>query len=202
MKFDYWFCILLTSSLAQDHFAPSQLQRLSLKFFIIALMTIMTGCTSLGPNSGSFSWRSSKLSSGLQKAYSVPPSAANRLSPMIIQSADRYNVPPLLLAAVIRQESSYNSNARSPTGAIGLTQIIPSYWQQTCAGNLYDESTNIQCGAYILNHYYQTADSWFKATAYYNVGPTGYERSFWTRHKAKKYARSVKRHQKTLKSAL
>ncbi|MFW1965341.1 hypothetical protein, partial [Acinetobacter baumannii] len=21
MKFDYWFCILLTSSLAQDHFA-------------------------------------------------------------------------------------------------------------------------------------------------------------------------------------
>ncbi|MBP4530803.1 lytic transglycosylase domain-containing protein, partial [Acinetobacter baumannii] len=43
MKFDYWFCILLTSSLAQDHFAPSQLQRLSLRFFIIALMTIMTG---------------------------------------------------------------------------------------------------------------------------------------------------------------
>ena len=41
---------------------------------------------------------------------------------------------PLLLAAVIRQESSYNSNARSPTGAVGLTQIIPSYWQQTCAG--------------------------------------------------------------------
>lgn len=165
-------------------------------------MTIMTGCTSLGPNSGSFSWRSNKLSSGLQKAYSVPQSTANRLSPIIIQSADQYNVPPLLLAAVIRQESSYNTNALSPTGAVGLTQIIPSYWQQTCAGNLYDESTNIQCGAYILNHYYQSADSWFKATAYYNVGPTGYERSFWTRHKAKKYARSVKRHQKALKGAL
>lgn len=175
---------------------------MSLKFFVIALMTIMTGCTSLNPNSGSFSWRSNKLSSGLQKAYAVPQSTANRLSPIIIQSADQYNVPPLLLAAVIRQESSYNTNARSPTGAVGLTQIIPSYWQQTCAGNLYDESTNIQCGAYILNHYYQSADSWFKATAYYNVGPTGYERSFWTRHKAKKYARSVKRHQKALKSAL
>lgn len=121
----------------------------------------MTGCTSLGPNSGSFSWRSNKLSSGLQKAYSVPASTANRLSPMIIQSADQYNVPPLLLAAVIRQESSYNSNARSPTGAVGLTQIIPSYWQQTCAGNLYDETTNIQCGAYILNHYYATCDGWW-----------------------------------------
>jgi soluble lytic murein transglycosylase-like protein len=110
---------------------------------------------------------------------------------MIIQSADQYNVPPLLLAAVIRQESSYNSNARSPTGAVGLTQIIPSYWQQTCAGNLYDETSNIQCGAYILNHYYQSADSWFKATAYYNVGPTGYERSFWTRHKSNKKSPSI-----------
>ncbi|MEA1230394.1 transglycosylase SLT domain-containing protein [Acinetobacter sp. IRS14] len=202
MKFDYRFCILLTSSLSNNYFKPTQINILGLKFFVIALMTIMTGCTSLGPNSGSFSWRSNKLSSGLQKAYSVPQSTANRLSPIIIQSADQYNVPPLLLAAVIRQESSYNTNALSPTGAVGLTQIIPSYWQQSCAGNLYDESTNIQCGAYILNHYYQSADSWFKATAYYNVGPTGYERSFWTRHKAKKYARSVKRHQKALKSAL
>ncbi|TEU25495.1 lytic transglycosylase domain-containing protein [Acinetobacter seifertii] len=202
MKLHYWFCILLTPSLTQNRFEPSQLHILGLKFFITFLMIIMTGCTSLGPNSGSFTWRSNKLSSGLQKAYSVPSSTANRLSPMIIQSADKYNVPPLLLAAVIRQESNYNSNARSPTGAVGLTQIIPSYWQQTCVGNLYDEYTNIQCGAYILNHYYQTADSWFKATAYYNVGPTGYERSFWTRHKAKKYARSIKHHQKNLKSAL
>jgi soluble lytic murein transglycosylase-like protein len=202
LKLDYWFYILFTSSLAHNCYKPTQLRFLSLKFFVIALTAIMTGCTSLGPNSGSFSWRSNKLSTGLQKAYSVPQSTANRLSPLIIQSADQYNVPPLLLAAVIRQESSYNTNALSPTGAVGLTQIIPSYWQQTCAGNLYDESTNIQCGAYILNHYYQTADSWFKATAYYNVGPTGYERSFWTRHKAKKYARSVKRHQKALKSAL
>ncbi|MFZ5395204.1 lytic transglycosylase domain-containing protein [Acinetobacter seifertii] len=202
MKLHDWFCILLTSSLTQNRFEPSQLHILGLKFLITFLMIIMTGCTSLGPNSGSFTWRSNKLSSGLQKAYSVPLSTANRLSPMIIQSADKYNVPPLLLAAVIRQESNYNSNARSPTGAVGLTQIIPSYWQQTCAGNLYDESTNIQCGAYILNHYYQTADSWFKATAYYNVGPTGYDRSFWTRHKAKKYARSIKHHQKNLKNAL
>lgn len=202
MKLDYRFYILLTLSLSNNYFKPTQIHILSLKFFALVLMTIMTGCTSLGPNSGSFSWRSNKLSSGLQKAYSVPQSTANRLSPIIIQSADQYNVPPLLLAAVIRQESSYNSNALSPTGAVGLTQIIPSYWQQTCAGNLYDETTNIQCGAYILNHYYQSADSWFKATAYYNVGPTGYERSFWTRHKAKKYARSVKRHQKALKSAL
>ncbi|WP_288366834.1 transglycosylase SLT domain-containing protein [uncultured Acinetobacter sp.] len=163
---------------------------------------IFTGCTTLGPHSGTVVERSNKLAHGLQRAYSVSPNAANRISPMIIQSADRYNVPPLLIAATIRQESNYNSYARSSGGAVGLAQIIPSYWQQSCPGDLLDEYTNIQCSAYILECYNSMAGSWFKASAYYNVGPTGYKSSFWTRHKAKKYARSVKRFEKTLKREL
>ena len=159
----------------------------------------MTACSSL---SGSFANRSTQLSSGLQNAYSVSPNTANRLSPMIVQNAERYDVSPTLLAALIRQESNYNSSARSPTGAIGLTQIVSTHWRQSCPGNLYDENTNINCGAYILSTYYKSAGSWPKAVAYYNVGPSGYERSFWTRHKGKKYARSVKRHEKILKKAL
>ncbi|MGL4586612.1 MAG: lytic transglycosylase domain-containing protein [Acinetobacter ursingii] len=171
-------------------------------FLVSSLGLFFTGCTTLGPNSGSLEKRSNKLSSGLQKAYAVSPSTANRLSPMIIQSADRYEVPPLLIAATIRQESNYNSYARSSGGAVGLAQIIPSYWRQACPGNLADEYTNIQCSAYILGHYNEMAGSWFKASAYYNVGPTGYKSNFWTRHKAKKYARSVKRFEKSLKKEL
>ncbi|WP_111896065.1 lytic transglycosylase domain-containing protein [Acinetobacter sp. MB5] len=162
----------------------------------------LAGCSSLGPHSGSVASRSLKLSSGLQKAYTVSPAKAQRLSPLIIQSADQYQVPPLLVAALIRQESNYNSAARSPTGAVGLTQIIPSYWRGQCTGNLFDEATNIQCSTYILSHYHALSGSWFKATAYYNVGPAGYESSFWTRHKAKKYARQVKHLEKELKEAL
>ncbi len=81
-------------------------------------MTIMTGCTSLGPNSGSFSWRSSKLSSGLQSLFR---SAKYSKSPISndYSSADRYNVPPLLLAAVIRQSLAIIANARSPPGLAG-----------------------------------------------------------------------------------
>ncbi|MFT4022113.1 MAG: lytic transglycosylase domain-containing protein, partial [Acinetobacter sp.] len=126
----------------------------------------------------------------------------NRLSPMIIQNADQYQIPPLIIAAMIRQESGYNSTAISPTGAIGLTQIIPSYWRQTCGADLLDEYTNIQCNARILNQYHQSAGSWFKTVAYYNVGPTGYKSSFWTRHKAKKYARAVMRSKKALAGSL
>ncbi|WP_324647501.1 lytic transglycosylase domain-containing protein [Acinetobacter sp. MD2] len=169
---------------------------------LIALTATFVGCTTLGPNNGSVASRSVKLSSGLQTAYRVSPTKAMQLSPMIIQSADQYQVPPLLLAALIRQESNYNPAAQSGTGAIGLTQVIPSYWQTQCGGNLFDEAANIRCGAYILNRYHASAGSWFKATAYYNVGPTGYESSFWTRHKAKKYARQVKQHEKDLKAAL
>ena len=192
--------ILYTFSLWSHQNTVSQNIRLFfLKITLIMLIVSVTACSSL---SGSFTQRSSKLSSGLQRAYAVSPTTANRLSPMIVQSADRYDVPPLLLAAMIRQESNYQSAARSPTGAIGLTQIISSYWQRSCPGNLYDENINIHCGAYILANYYQSAGSWKKAVAYYNVGPSGYERSFWTRHKAKKYARSVKRHEKELKKAL
>lgn len=169
---------------------------------VMTIGLIFTGCTTLGPHSGTVVERSNKLAHGLQRAYSVSPNAANRISPMIIQSADRYNVPPLLIAATIRQESNYNSYARSSGGAVGLAQIIPSYWQQSCPGDLLDEYTNIQCSAYILECYNSMAGSWFKASAYYNVGPTGYKSSFWTRHKAKKYARSVKRFEKTLKREL
>ncbi|MHA3053568.1 lytic transglycosylase domain-containing protein [Acinetobacter sp. ANC 4640] len=169
---------------------------------LITLLSAFAGCTTLGPHSGSVASRSLRLSSGLQKAYTVSPSKAQRLSPMIIQSADQYQVPPLLVAALIKQESNYNSAAHSTTGAVGLTQIIPSYWQEKCVGDLHSEATNIQCSAYILNHYHELSGSWFKATAYYNVGPVGYKSSFWTRHKAKKYARQVRRYENDLKATL
>jgi len=189
----------IVSTSSNQGIASNALGSIFLKLSLIIIAVSLSACSSL---SGSFANRSNQLSSGLQTAYSVSPNTANRLSPMIIQSAERYDVSPTLLAALIRQESNYNSAARSPTGAIGLTQIISSHWRQSCPGDLYDENVNINCGAHVLSTYYRSAGSWSKAVAYYNVGPTGYQRSFWTRHKGKKYARSVKHHEKTLKKAL
>lgn len=189
----------IVSTSSNQGIASNTLGSIFLKLSLVVIAVSLSACSNL---SGSFANRSNQLSSGLQNAYSVSPNTANRLSPMIIQSAERYDVSPTLLAALIRQESNYNSAARSPTGAIGLTQIISSHWRQSCPGDLYDENVNINCGAHVLSTYYRSAGSWSKAVAYYNVGPTGYQRSFWTRHKGKKYARSVKHHEKTLKKAL
>ena len=117
----------------------------------------LSGCTSLGM--GSLEKRSAKLAQGIQKAYSVDSNTANRVAPLIIQSATQNDVDPLLMAAVIRQESSYRNYVVSSAGAVGLTQVIPRYWQQTCPGDLFQENININCGSFILTKYNQSAGS-------------------------------------------
>lgn len=172
----------------------------TLKVALVISTVVITGCSTLG--SGSIEKRSAKLAQGIQKAYSVESNTAARIAPMIVQNAEQYRVDPLLLAAMIRQESSYRSYVISPAGAVGLTQIIPRYWQQNCQGDLLDENTNIHCGTYILAKYNQSAGSWKKALAYYNVGPTGYQSSWKMKRQGKKYAREVKKHRSHLKDAL
>lgn len=170
------------------------------KTSLICSVLFLAACSSLG--GGSVQKRATKLSSGIQQAYRVAPSTADRLAPLIVQNADRYNIDPLLIAATIRQESSYRSDVTSSAGAVGLTQIMPRYWQQSCPGNLYDESINIQCGTSILAKYEQSAGSWKKALAYYNVGPTNYENNRKMKRQGKKYAKQVKQHENALKRAL
>ena len=160
----------------------------------------LSGCTSLGM--GSLEKRSAKLAQGIQKAYSVDSNTANRVAPLIIQSATQNDVDPLLMAAVIRQESSYRNYVVSSAGAVGLTQVIPRYWQQTCPGDLFQENININCGSFILAKYNQSAGSWKKALAYYNVGPTGYNSNRKMKKQGKRYAKQVKQHEKNLKSKL
>lgn len=172
----------------------------TLKVALMVSTVAVTGCSTLG--GGSIEKRSAKLAQGIQKAYSVESNTAARIAPMIVQNAEQYHVDPLLLAAMIRQESSYRSYVISPAGAVGLTQVIPRYWQQSCQGDLFDENTNIQCGTYILAQYNQSAGSWKKALAYYNVGPTGYQSSWKMKRQGKKYAREVKKHRSQLKDVL
>jgi soluble lytic murein transglycosylase-like protein len=167
---------------------------------LCCITLIFTGCSALG--SGSPEKRSAKLSVGLQKAYSVNPNTANRVAPFIVQSSDRYNLDPLLLAALIRQESSYRSTVTSPAGAVGLTQVMPRYWQNECPGDLFNEYNNINCGAYILKKYESNAGDMKTALAHYNVGPTAYNTNRKMKKQGKKYAKQVKAHRSDLKSAL
>ena len=185
-------------------FLESKLLKIKSSFFklifLISFIVIFTGCSALG--GGSIAKRSIKLSNGIQNAYAVESNTANRVAPIIIQAAEKYDLNPLMLAAMIQQESSYRKYVISPAGAIGLTQIMPNYWQQICPGDLFEETTNINCGSFILAKYNQSAGSWKKALAYYNVGPTGYKSSWKMKRQGKKYAKQVKQHEEKLKKVL
>lgn len=191
--------ILLHSQLPHHVLNLKQSTRIKMGMTALGLL-ILSGCSSIG--GGSLEKRATKLSTGIQKAYAVDSTTANRVAPMIVQSAEQYQVDPLLIAAMIHQESSYRNYVVSPAGAVGLTQVMPSYWQQTCPGDLFEEASNINCGTYILAKYNQSAGSWKKALAYYNVGPTGYESSWKMRRQGKKYAKQVKQHEEKLKGSL
>jgi soluble lytic murein transglycosylase len=93
-------------------------------------------------------------------------------------------VPPLLLLALIRQESAFNPFAGSSAGAMGLTQIVRPTGEQIAAAlherwpaDLFDAATSLRYGA----HYFATQLKRFDgdvlaALAAYNGGPENADR--------------------------
>jgi soluble lytic murein transglycosylase-like protein len=73
-----------------------------------------------------------------------------RFDPIITRVAAEQGVDPTLVRAVIKVESNYEPRARSPKGAVGLMQVMPSTARQYGITNLYDPSSNIRAGVAYL----------------------------------------------------
>lgn len=63
-----------------------------------------------------------------------------------------FGLPPRVLAGLVFVESSCNSEAVSPKGAIGLTQVNPRVWHYS-RRQLQDPYENIRVGTQILAGY-------------------------------------------------
>lgn len=91
---------------------------------------------------------------------------------VIANVAKQTAIEPALLHAVIRVESNYNPNARSPKGARGLMQLMPATAKRFNVRNAYDPKQNVLAGA----QYLRELQTLFKGDiqlvlAAYNAGP-------------------------------
>jgi soluble lytic murein transglycosylase-like protein len=87
--------------------------------------------------------------------------------------AQRHRVDPLLLHAVIKQESGYRQSVRSHAGAVGLMQIMPATGVSlgVATPDLVIPESNVDAGARLLKKlYYKYGGNFQLVLAAYNAG--------------------------------
>ncbi len=97
------------------------------------------------------------------------------LKVMIEHYGDYYQIDPLLIRLIIEQESAFDPLALSPTGAMGLMQLMPDTAWLLGVNDPFDPEQNIEAG---VRYFAQQMDHFGTiemALAAYNAGPGAVE---------------------------
>jgi hypothetical protein len=99
---------------------------------------------------------------------------APHLQHMVTTASRRYGLDPRLVGALVHVESTYQPQARSPKGALGLMQIMPATGQRygvDAPRDLLDPATNIDVGTRYLHDLHRMFDGNVELVlAAYNAG--------------------------------
>jgi soluble lytic murein transglycosylase-like protein len=83
-------------------------------------------------------------------AYSGQYGIDAKLAGTIVDVAQAEGIDPDLAFRLVKLESDFNTHAKSPVGAIGLTQLMPStarfYQKDITVQKLYNPTTNLRVG--------------------------------------------------------
>lgn len=97
---------------------------------------------------------------------------------LVREAAERHQVDPALVRAVIETESNWNPTAVSRKGALGLMQLIPTTAQRFGANNAFSPQQNVDAGVRylktLLERYNGNLDL---ALAAYNAGEGAVDRA-------------------------
>ncbi len=103
-----------------------------------------------------------------------------------ISNARAADIPPNWSLAIARQESAFMPDAKSPSGALGIMQLMPATAKLTAryagikyksSSELTDPSTNIRIGSQYLGQMLRRFNNnRILASAAYNAGPTRVDR--------------------------
>jgi soluble lytic murein transglycosylase len=103
----------------------------------------------------------------------------------LISSSRENGLDPVLVAALIRQESNFNPQATSPAGARGLMQLMPNVGKDLAVAKgigpwdpdlLYQPATNIKLGTAHLRGLVRKYPEVVKVLAAYNAGESRVEK--------------------------
>ena len=146
---------------------------------------------------GMFRYLAGDLKGGIRETSGIPidpakPGLVDRiqypLAPEFLADCDRRrsDVDPLVLLAVIRQESRFQADALSSAGAVGLMQLMPRTAAETARkekvpkprkSDLIRPELNVRLGAAYLSRLVRGyGGDYFRAVAAYNAGESAVAR--------------------------